>query len=69
MRCPTPQPSIFSKTRSNALFFHSVGLYGQTYPEKSQHKRALRFLSVFIFFKWTETDVQLHTFNSKEIIT
>ena len=47
---PKHQPPIFSKTRSNALFFHSVGLYGQTYAEKSQHKRALRFFSVFIFF-------------------
>ena len=38
---------------------------GQTYAEKSQHKRA-----VFqVFFKSTETDVHLHTSNPSEIIT
>ena len=29
----------------------------------------LDFEVFLFFFKWTETDVQLHTFNSKEIIT
>ena len=41
---------------------------GQTYAEKSQHN-AFKFLSVLIIFKSMETDVDLHTSNSKEIIT